>query len=720
MLERYYNLFDASKDYTELLFRAGDGLQSRELNELQSTFNHRLRGVADVLFKDGDIVEGGAARVDPDTGAAALSAGLIYLQGMVRPVGVGAFTIPVTGTFALGLRLQRVAVTELEDPSLREPAVGVRNYQEPGAGRVQERLVWGWSGDGEAGTFYPLYAVVDGLLQGREAPPNLDAVATAIAAYDRQSTGGTYLIEGLVASRQADVEGAEQVVRVSAGAARINGQSVTLPVDRRLTRLPVPDTGEIIAEPHLCESAGVERITTHRAPIATITQVTLTREITESVVHGAYSGAVDSLAQSPVIALISVTQGATTYAVGTDYSLVAGKVDWSAGGAEPAVGSTYEVTYRFIDTVTPTALDAEGFSVEGAVPGTLINVTYHWKRPRYDRLYLDPDGAFLWQTGVPHDDAPTIPAALSGRLLLATFFQSWRDGEDHISRDGARLVPMDELGAIRNNIGDIYTLLADQHLMLNASARESAAKKGLFVDSFRTHAQRDLGIAQNAWNDGGRLSLPITTRVDYVPNDIATDWVMPAHVDRVVIEQPAYSGTQLVNPYLAVEPIPAQCVLTPSVDNYSATDTTWVSPVWGSRSEVRTLSSQTVEMAIRTLSVAFALSGFGVGETVASMTFDGIPITPSDLVADAGGRLTGRFVIPSGVPAGHKEVEIIGTGGSRAIAVYTAKNTLVSVEQQQVNVRASSRRSSSSSSSSQFIAWGGGGLHVGGGATYSL
>ncbi len=46
-LERYYNLYDPSKHYTELLFRAGDGLQSRELNEIQTTLKAQLKGVGD-------------------------------------------------------------------------------------------------------------------------------------------------------------------------------------------------------------------------------------------------------------------------------------------------------------------------------------------------------------------------------------------------------------------------------------------------------------------------------------------------------------------------------------------------------------------------------------------------------------------------------------------------------------------------------------------------
>ena len=77
MIERYYNLFDPAQHYTQLLFRAGDGLQSRELNEIQSTLIHRLQGVADALLKDGDIVSGANLQIDADTGLVTLEAGRV-------------------------------------------------------------------------------------------------------------------------------------------------------------------------------------------------------------------------------------------------------------------------------------------------------------------------------------------------------------------------------------------------------------------------------------------------------------------------------------------------------------------------------------------------------------------------------------------------------------------------------------------------------------------
>ena len=63
-LERYYNLFDPQRGEAELMFRAGDGLQSRELNELQSVLQHRISGIANAIFKDGDLIRDAQLIVD--------------------------------------------------------------------------------------------------------------------------------------------------------------------------------------------------------------------------------------------------------------------------------------------------------------------------------------------------------------------------------------------------------------------------------------------------------------------------------------------------------------------------------------------------------------------------------------------------------------------------------------------------------------------------------
>ena len=42
IVNQYYNLFDETKGYTEILFRAGKVLQSKELNEMKKSYSYRL------------------------------------------------------------------------------------------------------------------------------------------------------------------------------------------------------------------------------------------------------------------------------------------------------------------------------------------------------------------------------------------------------------------------------------------------------------------------------------------------------------------------------------------------------------------------------------------------------------------------------------------------------------------------------------------------------
>lgn len=72
----------------------------------------------------------------------------------------------------------------------------------------------------------------------------------------------------------------------------------------------------------------------------------LTQQVTRNIVKGA-AGAKDQLPDSPVVSVVSVIQGATTYAVTTDYTVAGDFIDWSPAGAEPDPGTTYQVTYTF-------------------------------------------------------------------------------------------------------------------------------------------------------------------------------------------------------------------------------------------------------------------------------------------------------------------------------------------------------------------------------------
>lgn len=644
MIDGYFNRFDATKEYESHLFRAGYVLQSAELNEAQYSANNRVRGIADALFKDGDVVRDARIVVNSDTGDVICESGAVYLSGAVRGVPDSNLTVATTGVVTVGLYLQSSIVTELDDPALRDPASLTRNYMEPGAARHRLHVEWGFSGDGQSGEFYPVYTIEDGQLRAKEPPPNLDSVTQALARYDRDSAGGTYVVSGLVVKALDDLVSGEQVYSVGEGRARVNGYGVELTTSRRNVYPAAPDLLFINSEPHLSATVGAQRIDFNRFPAAGITEVTITAQKSVTLTHGGFTGAQDPLPDTSVLEILSVVQGGTTYVQGTDYRLTAGKVDWSLAGAEPAPGSTYSVTYRYIAEVTPTLVDETGFTVTGAVVGTLVLVSYNQQLPRYDRLALSADGEIIWIKGVAAEWTPRAPSLPADLLSLAVVYQSW-GGDRIVTNDSVRVVPMSDLSAINTRMDYMLGLIAQQRLEGDANLREAGQKKGIFVDPFLDDSLRDAGTVQNAAIFSGEMTLPVDIAgVELLPSAPSARTALTFSLLNI-LEQKARTGVMKVNPYMAFDPIPAAVTLTPSIDNWTVVNTTWASSITqrvtvGSGNTSSTRASSGVELlssasrpaeSLRPIEVRFNLSGFGPNEALTSVTFDGVPVTATPL-----------------------------------------------------------------------------------------
>lgn len=643
MPQSYFNRHDEAKNFDAHLFRAGYAVQSAEFNEVQSALAQRVRGVADALFRDGDVVRDARVIVTEATGATICEAGAVYLKGAVRGIAPKSLSVPVLGLIAVGLYLQESVITELEDPSLRDPASGTRNYQEPGAARLKVEGVWGYAGDGQSGEFFPIYQVENGVLRAKEPPPNLDGVTQALARYDRDSAGGSYVVNGLGVAASSDLETGQQVYTVAEGRARVNGYGVELATSRRLVYAATPDLRQIDNEPHSSTTAAAQRINLDRTPVASISQVSITASKTVTLTHGGYTGAQDPLPDTSVISITSVTQSVTTYVAGTDYKLTAGKVDWSLTGAEIAPGSSYKVTYQYIATVAPTAVDATGCTVTGAVVGSLVLVNYAQKLARIDRLALSNEGALIWVQGVAADWNPQAPSVPANLLPLATVAQNWTAVRP-VTNDGVRVVAMAELSTIQIRLDRMAELIAQQRLTSDAQLRESGSKKGLFVDPFLSDDMRDAGSVQTAAVSGGELTLPIAAAVGAVSADIASRTSLAFGLT-TALEQTLRTGSMKVNPYLAFDPIPASVALTPALDRWTVVETTWASPITqrltvgsGNQASVSTSSldvllssSRRALETLRPISVSFNVAGFGPNEALASLTFDGISVAATAL-----------------------------------------------------------------------------------------
>lgn len=653
-IDNYWNRYDAGKNYTELLFRDGYGTQASEHNELQSIVFARMARLAKAMFKDGDILADAQISVNESTGLVRAAAGEVCLAGAVWSVPAREFTIPATGTVSVGIRLKESIVSELEDPGMRNPATGSRGEGEPGAWRRRIEPAWGFDGDGGSGDFYPVYTVEDGVQRAKEAPPSLEAFNLALARYDRDSTGtGTYAVSGLMLVAGDDLADGRQVYHLSEGRARVDGMGVEMNTSRRIVYDADPDLRLIDTEVHAATADSAtsgQRITLAHPPMKNVTALRITTETTESVVHGAYSGALDTLANTSVVSIESVRQGDTTFVAGSDYTKNGDRVDWSPSGNEPAPGSTYTVKYRHITAVEPESADVDGFTVTGAVDGTSILVSYNQMLPRYDRLALTYEGALTWFKGIASETNPQKPAVPDTMLALATVFQSWRDKRS-VSNDAVRVVQFDEITRINSRVDYALQEIARQRLESDVATRESGARVGLFVDPLLDDSMRDQGVTQTAAIVDGDLTLPITNaRASRLSLDVAAMTARPYSVS-VLLEQPYRTTDMAVNPYQAFEPLPAKVTLTPAVDHWTDVQTTWASAVtrtfkrstgtgggsgWAVLHHTETANtSQTVSSTttllenLRQIDVAFELEGFGPGEVLASVIFDGVEVTPT-------------------------------------------------------------------------------------------
>lgn len=69
----YYDDFDATKDYVQVLFRPGYPVQARELTTLQSFLQEQTTRLGDAIFADGGIVKSAELTVTEDVHQMVLS-----------------------------------------------------------------------------------------------------------------------------------------------------------------------------------------------------------------------------------------------------------------------------------------------------------------------------------------------------------------------------------------------------------------------------------------------------------------------------------------------------------------------------------------------------------------------------------------------------------------------------------------------------------------------
>lgn len=702
-------------DWTRVLFREDRIAQAAEMMELQSIIEGRGRRVGNLVARDGDRVDGADIFVDVATGDVTCAAGRVYVRGDVRLVSASVLPgLPMQGEVLVGVRILRTIITAADEPALYGLHPGSAGEGEPGAGREVEAIAWGWDGDGDPGDLHPVYTIKDGVVIDQTPPPNLTGINQAISVYDYDAHGN-YVAQGCRVAAIGKIGGAQHF-SIGEGVANIMGFKRSRTTALRHIEPEAPDLRTINSEPHTFANggSGPAVIKVNRPPINTLITAIVTAQKTVNVVKGT-TGSLDLLPDSSVTALITVSQGGTTYVQGVDYQLNADRVDWSLPGAEPSSGSTYSVTYRHLTAVTPAAVDETSVTLTGGVTGTSVFLTYSAKLPRIDLLCLNDEGHSVYIKGVSAG-RPRRPVAPSSLLALAAVENNWIE-RPRITNTDIRSIPYKEMWHYMRRLFDALDLIALERLRRQIDSREPVAKRGVFVDPWIDDSYRDQGVAQTAALMDGAMRLAVLPSF-HRPSH--TNAICLDYTDEIIVRQELKTACRKVNPYQNFDPIPLEMSVDPSEDFWTEFETQFLSEttrnitqtVWQAGTGIinqwgltgadanflfaggtitREIGEEVLEVERRTqsleflrqISVNFTVRGLNNGEQVTALTFDGLNVLPgAPVTANASGIASGVFTIPPNVTSGTKLVVATGASGRQAMATFVGQG-LVEIDVRQ-------------------------------------
>lgn len=591
----YYDDFDPSKQYTQILTVPARGAQAREFTQAQSILGYYLKRLSDTLLREGAIISGMGYRFDEENpNTLIVENGQVYLGGKIIDFFEQSVTLSKTGIELVGVKLNETIITEDEDPSLRDPASGVPNFGQAGAHRIKAEAVLTLN-DSDAVT---IYEFEDGNLKLEPTKPQLDGLMQILAkrTYDES---GNYRVNGFdlfVEPYDAD----NVLLTVEAGLAYVLGYQVLKPTP---TKIPIPmskDTKEQLNEPKIYID-GTDQYVLNNFPAKQINDVVAIVEKTVNMTRGGVGDSIDYLPDTSIVEIIEVSDAIHgEYTQGVDYQLTADGVDWSLGGAEPNAGASYTVTYRYNKTMIE-GTDYELYQETGLwgetkdyikflsgdrpVHNTQFTIDYEFYLARVDTISLDKDGNIHVTEGQPNIDRLVYPPSINDPSLLKLGTVYLPPASSNAIATGGTItrLDMEELQSMKQRLNDVEYNQAITALDREAMDGESPTDlKGIFSDSFRSTFKGDLSHPEfsvmYSLEDGLIMLPPVDLKdarpvINQATSDIHT-WgrIITAPMREVIgINQPYATTSMQINPYLVFHTL-GNLKLNPSFDNWIDTE----------------------------------------------------------------------------------------------------------------------------------------------------
>lgn len=587
----YLDRYDTSKNYIQTLAVPGRVEQASEFTEIQTNLLELVKRVSNTILREGDVVSG-MSFTQKDK-VITIQSGLIYLQGVIHRFEEQSITISGQGVENIGVSLELSIATEADDQSFVDPVTESENYGKPGAHRIKAVPKLTLNDDNST----VLYKFVDNSLFIDSVKPE-SSVVTDLLARRTFDESGNYQVSGLkIWAEPCDANNINLVVE--SGKAYIMGYEVLKP---NAVKVAVPKSKTlraIIGEPKTYRT-GTDEYPLNNYPAYQVSRLICVVQETVNVTRGSLTGGIDYLPNRPVVQIIQVTQGATTYTQGTDYQLRDDGVDWSLPSTkEPSVGSTYSVTYRYnknmvqgIDFTLTDKLDnrimrsfVTFISSTKPVIDTQFQIDYSFYLSRKDLVSINRFGDIIVTTGQSDVDRLIVTPSNNdpGLLHLGTIGLSPNSDNVLVNPFVVSRVNMEELSRMVRRIEDLEFNQAMSALDKDAMGMESAsALKGILSDGFNSISKGDLShpdfsVAYDL--ELGEIMLPTIGSSISSPSINAQQSTARLHQrlitsgyqEEILINQPFATGTMLINPYNVFNRL-GLLKLTPEVDNWVDTE----------------------------------------------------------------------------------------------------------------------------------------------------
>lgn len=594
--------YDANLDnnYTQLLFRPGFHLQSRELNELQSNQKRIVKNIADCFLKDGDIKSGSQILIEDVEGSIekkiTVTDGKIYLNGVVRDFYKQTVKLKGKGLESVGLRLERQAIQPIDDDRLVSPASGTPNYGLPGADRLKESLIL-TANDDKATTIYILQ---DGKLVTNNKNDEDTVLNKFLAMLARRTfdESGHYKVRGMELSQKAQSDKDNLYLNLSSGKAYVNGWEIE---KQTATTIPIAranNTRSIVAEPKIFESSN-KKYLLNNSPVSKIDRLVSVIKVNQRLTRQGSVNGTDPIPSqfTPVAEILSIKQAntSTTYKKNTDYVLESDTIRWLDGGKQPDLGASYEIEFTYNKTMVANedyklSVDRGDYYVEildGDVPvdRSQMIIDYTFYLHYIASITLDEKGVLRAIAGQSDTADKVAPADITDQDVLLLGYVQVAPVNDVLKITNSRNLRSDmaRIQRMFERLEDMELNQAITDLDKEALEGEEATQlKGIFTDGFIGFSKADINhpdfnASIDVSNNELTLGYELSTSKLSVDKDKSKDIkeyeriVTASGEDKVSDRQPFATRAHRINPYTAFPNTPSAKIY-PQVDNWVETN----------------------------------------------------------------------------------------------------------------------------------------------------